>query len=66
MADFGLAKMSDGESNSICGTPEYISPEMLRGMTHDHTVDWWALGILIYEMLIGIAPFYDKNPNTMF
>jgi serine/threonine protein kinase len=46
LADFGLAKLAR-ESNSFCGTPEYISPEMLLGLGHDHTVDWWALGILM-------------------
>ena len=65
MADFGLAKLAV-ESNSFCGTPEYIPPEMLLGTGHDQTLDWWALGILIYEMLIGIPPFYDKNRNKMF
>lgn len=47
LADFGLAKNAI-ESNSFCGTPEYISPEMLLGTGHDHTLDWWALGILMY------------------
>eukprot|EP00349_Pseudokeronopsis_sp_Brazil_P005029 CAMPEP_0202963596 /NCGR_PEP_ID=MMETSP1396-20130829/7601_1 /ASSEMBLY_ACC=CAM_ASM_000872 /TAXON_ID= /ORGANISM="Pseudokeronopsis sp., Strain Brazil" /LENGTH=235 /DNA_ID=CAMNT_0049684951 /DNA_START=951 /DNA_END=1658 /DNA_ORIENTATION=- len=65
LADFGLAKQAR-ESNSFCGTPEYLSPEMIVGTGHDHTLDWWALGILIYEMLIGIPPFYDKNRNKMF
>jgi len=39
---------------------------MIIGSGHDHTLDWWALGILIYEMIIGIPPFYDKNRNKMF
>ena len=65
LSDFGLAKLAQ-ESNSFCGTPEYISPEILLGTGHDHTSDWWALGILIYEMLTGIPPFYDKNRNKMF
>lgn len=65
LSDFGLAKIAK-ESNTFCGTPEYISPEMLLGTGHDHTADWWALGILIYEMLCGIPPFYDKNRNMMF
>ena len=65
LSDFGLAKQAK-ISNTFCGTPEYISPEMLLGTGHDHTSDWWALGILIYEMLTGIPPFYDKNRNAMF
>ena len=43
-----------------------LAPEMIVGNGHDHTLDWWALGILLYEMIIGIPPFYDKNKSKMF
>ena len=68
LADFGLAKLvSDGEiANSFCGTAEYLAPEMLIGNGHDHTVDWWALGILIYEMIVGIPPFFHRNKHKMY
>ena len=65
LTDFGLSKQAE-ESNTFCGTPEYVSPEMLAGTGHDKTVDWWALGILIYELLSGIPPFYDKDHSVMF
>ena len=68
MADFGLAKMvtKNELANSFCGTAEYLAPEMLIGSGHDYTVDWWALGILIYEMLVGIPPFFHKNKHRMY
>ena len=64
LADFGLAKIkpqNGEEPNSFCGTHAYISPEMIVGSGHDHTLDWWALGILIYEMFISIPPFYHRK-----
>lgn len=68
VADFGLAKfIREGEmANSFCGTAEYLAPEMLIGNGHDTTVDWWALGILIYEMIVGIPPFFHRNKHRMY
>ena len=68
VADFGLAKavQSSELANSFCGTAEYLAPEMLIGNGHDYTVDWWALGILIYEMIVGIPPFFHRNKHRMY
>ena len=68
LADFGLATKVDKNKVawSFCGTAEYLSPEMLTGEGHDYTVDWWTLGILLYEMLVGIPPFFDKNKHLMY
>ncbi len=68
LADFGLAKMTKTKkdlTNSYVGTPEYFSPEVIIGNGHDHTVDWWTLGVLLFELIIGITPFFHRNPLRM-
>ena len=61
LADFGLSKVLpsyDHLTNSFCGSPEYMSPEMLMGYGHGFAVDYYSLGAILFEMLTGLPPFY--------
>ncbi|KAI0479206.1 kinase-like domain-containing protein [Xylariaceae sp. FL0804] len=58
--------IADFRTNSFVGTEEYIAPEVIKGSGHTSAVDWWTLGILIYEMLFGTTPFKGKNRNQTF
>jgi serine/threonine protein kinase len=54
IADFGVSDvLSDGVAQSVCGTPEYRAPELWRGLQYSTPVDWWALGVMAYVMLVG-------------
>ncbi|GBG33508.1 Protein kinase, putative [Hondaea fermentalgiana] len=70
LADFGLSKEGIREctngTDTFCGTPEYLAPEVLFRSGHGTAVDWWSLGILLFEMLTGLPPWYSKNRHEMF
>ncbi len=68
LTDFGLAKanVSKANADTFCGTPAYLAPEFLCGESHGKAVDWWGLGILMYEMLHGGPPFFDDNIMTLY
>lgn len=66
LTDFGFAKIVESRTYTLCGTPEYLAPEMLLNKGHGKPVDWWTFGILLYEMIAGIDPFSDEDPMLIY
>lgn len=66
VTDFGFAKKVTFKTYTLCGTPEYIAPEVLLNKGHGKGVDWWTLGILLYEMMAGQPPFVDEDPMGIY
>jgi serine/threonine protein kinase len=72
LTDFGLSYRIDdfrhaeskeriAESKSFVGTPDYIAPEIVRGLPHSFAVDWWSLGVMVYEFVVGEPPFHGST-----
>mmetsp|Transcript_120433 Transcript_120433/g.209020 ORF Transcript_120433/g.209020 Transcript_120433/m.209020 type:complete len:380 (+) Transcript_120433:164-1303(+) len=69
LTDFGLSKegiQDNCSAKSMCGTPEYLAPEILNKAGHGKAVDWYSLGALMYEMLTGLPPFYTRDRDKLF
>lgn len=69
LTDFGLSKEEVNEKHmakSFCGSPAYLAPEMLKRAGHGKSLDWYLLGVLLYEMLVGIPPYYSNNKDQLY
>ena len=68
LTDFGLAKylLIEDHTSSICGTYEYLAPEMIRGSNYNFAVDWWSYGVVAYQLLEGVLPFESQNLSKLY
>lgn len=65
LTDFGFAKLVPDVTWTLCGTPDYLAPEIIQGKAYNKSVDWYALGVLMFEMLAGYPPFYTESTHPV-
>ncbi len=69
LTDFGLSKRllpQSSVAHSFCGTPEYVAPEVIKKTGYSYEVDWWALGVLVFEMVTGKTPFSNDSRLLLY
>lgn len=66
VTDMGLAKVCAGKTHTTCGTPDYFAPELIQSAGHTRALDWWTLGILTFELLVGRPPFESASPMQIY